>query len=164
MVVAPASWASAGSQRPGGACCVDGKLFLFFFRASCELSPLCLLLATRVFPNCTAKPKGERQMYVGDMLLDCKEVSQLTLRRPYDRVRGGGSAGAVGGAPRVAAGWLQSGRDQTSAVQGALHASLTTHPGQLGSVHTTRCGVAALSAATAALPGAISIQSQSNTP
>mmetsp|Transcript_22793 Transcript_22793/g.57969 ORF Transcript_22793/g.57969 Transcript_22793/m.57969 type:complete len:468 (-) Transcript_22793:233-1636(-) len=39
----------------------------------------------KVFPNCTAKPKGERQMYVGDMLLDCKEISQLNLRRPFDR-------------------------------------------------------------------------------
>jgi hypothetical protein len=40
-----------------------------------------------VFPNCTAKPKGEKAMYVGDMLLDPKsEISQLTLRRPFDRV------------------------------------------------------------------------------
>lgn len=40
----------------------------------------------RVFPNCTAKPKGERAMLVGDMLPDCKEISQLMLRRPFDRV------------------------------------------------------------------------------
>eukprot|EP00983_Pelagomonas_calceolata_P058021 1145329-Pelagomonas_calceolata.AAC.1 len=39
----------------------------------------------RVFPNCVAKPKGERASYVGDMLLDCKEISQLNLRRPFDR-------------------------------------------------------------------------------
>lgn len=26
-------------------------------------------------------------MYVGDMLLDCKEISQLNLKRPVDRVR-----------------------------------------------------------------------------
>jgi hypothetical protein len=35
-----------------------------------------------------AKAKGERASYVGDMLLDCKEITQLTLRRPFDRVRG----------------------------------------------------------------------------
>ena len=49
--------------------------------------------ARRVFPNCVAKAKGERQVYVGDMLADCQEVSQLALRRPFDRVgrlRGGG--------------------------------------------------------------------------
>lgn len=39
----------------------------------------------RVFPNATAKAKGERQALVGDMLADTKEVSQLTLRRPFDR-------------------------------------------------------------------------------
>ncbi|KAF5839191.1 actin family [Dunaliella salina] len=38
-----------------------------------------------VFPNCVAKPKGERASYVGDMLLECKEISQLNLRRPFDR-------------------------------------------------------------------------------
>jgi hypothetical protein len=46
-----------------------------------------LHIACSVFPNCTAKPKGEKAMYVGDMLLDPKsEISQLTLRRPFDRV------------------------------------------------------------------------------
>jgi actin-related protein 6 len=40
-----------------------------------------------VFPNCTAKPKGGRQVYVGDQLLDSRDISQLALRRPIDRVR-----------------------------------------------------------------------------
>jgi actin-related protein 6 len=40
-----------------------------------------------VFPNCTAKPKGERQVYVGDALLDAKDIMSLNMRRPFDRVR-----------------------------------------------------------------------------
>ncbi len=40
-----------------------------------------------MFPNCTAKPKGGRQVYVGDQLLDSRDISQLSLRRPIDRVR-----------------------------------------------------------------------------
>lgn len=43
-----------------------------------------------VFPHCSAKAKGERQALVGDMLADANEISQLTLRRPMDRVRGQG--------------------------------------------------------------------------
>lgn len=54
----------------------------------------CLTLLRRVFPNATAKAKGERQALVADMLTDTKEVSQLTLRRPFDRV--GGSRGEEG--------------------------------------------------------------------
>mmetsp|Transcript_35953 Transcript_35953/g.80033 ORF Transcript_35953/g.80033 Transcript_35953/m.80033 type:complete len:419 (+) Transcript_35953:120-1376(+) len=38
-----------------------------------------------VFPNCSAKPKGERQIFIGDMMLECKEISQLTIKRPMDR-------------------------------------------------------------------------------
>jgi len=47
----------------------------------------------RAFPNCTAKPKGERQVYIGDALLDAKDIMSLNMRRPFDRVRGaaGGS-------------------------------------------------------------------------
>jgi hypothetical protein len=45
----------------------------------------------RAFPNCTAKPKGERQVYVGDALLDAKDIMSLNMRRPFDRVRGGGA-------------------------------------------------------------------------
>ncbi|GMH39782.1 hypothetical protein BSKO_07680 [Bryopsis sp. KO-2023] len=39
----------------------------------------------KVFPNCTAKIKGERHNLVGDMLLDTKEILSLVLRRPFDR-------------------------------------------------------------------------------
>ncbi|KAG2452463.1 hypothetical protein HYH02_002703 [Chlamydomonas schloesseri] len=39
----------------------------------------------RVFPNASAKPKGERQGLIADQLADSKEVSQLQLRRPFDR-------------------------------------------------------------------------------
>lgn len=39
----------------------------------------------RVFPNCTAKPRGERQVYVGDEMLECRDVAALTVRRPADR-------------------------------------------------------------------------------
>eukprot|EP00877_Chromochloris_zofingiensis_P007352 jgi/Chrzof1/2870/Cz12g02080.t1 len=38
-----------------------------------------------VFPNCTAKPKGDRQVYVGDMMLNCKDIMSMTVRRPFDR-------------------------------------------------------------------------------
>uniref|UniRef100_A0A383W4Y3 Uncharacterized protein n=1 Tax=Tetradesmus obliquus TaxID=3088 RepID=A0A383W4Y3_TETOB len=38
-----------------------------------------------VFPNCTAKPKGERQLYVGDALLEARELGGMVLRRPHDR-------------------------------------------------------------------------------
>ncbi|EFJ45987.1 actin-related protein Arp6 [Volvox carteri f. nagariensis] len=40
---------------------------------------------TRVFPNASAKPKGERQTLIADLLADTKEVSQLQLKRPFDR-------------------------------------------------------------------------------
>lgn len=40
---------------------------------------------TRVFPNASAKPKGERQALIADQIVDSKEVSQLQLRRPFDR-------------------------------------------------------------------------------
>eukprot|EP00775_Hariotina_reticulata_P008319 gene8319-8504_t len=38
-----------------------------------------------VFPNCTAKAKGERQLYVGDGLLEVRELGGLVVRRPHDR-------------------------------------------------------------------------------
>ncbi|GLC40786.1 hypothetical protein PLESTB_000022800 [Pleodorina starrii] len=40
---------------------------------------------TRVFPNASAKPKGERQTLIADLLADSKEVSQMQLKRPFDR-------------------------------------------------------------------------------
>lgn len=40
----------------------------------------------RAVPNCTAKAKGEKQVLVGDMLLDSRDIGQLSLRRPFDRV------------------------------------------------------------------------------
>jgi hypothetical protein len=44
------------------------------------------LIEFRVFPNCTAKAKGERQLYVGDGLLEVRELGGLVVRRPHDRV------------------------------------------------------------------------------
>lgn len=38
-----------------------------------------------IFPNCSAKSKGERQALVGDMLAEANEISQLTIKRPMDR-------------------------------------------------------------------------------
>ncbi len=46
------------------------------------------LLFRSVFPNASAKPKGERQALIADQIVDSKEVSQLQLRRPFDRVGG----------------------------------------------------------------------------
>ncbi|GAB4822961.1 hypothetical protein N2152v2_010007 [Parachlorella kessleri] len=39
----------------------------------------------RVFPNCTARVKGERQLLVGDAVLGVKDVVSLAVRRPVDR-------------------------------------------------------------------------------
>ncbi len=44
----------------------------------------------RVFPNCTAKAKGERNVMVGDQLLECRDIMSLNIRRPFDRVGGRG--------------------------------------------------------------------------
>ena len=38
-----------------------------------------------MFPNASAKLKGERQGFVGEAMLDVKDVSTLSLRRPVDR-------------------------------------------------------------------------------
>lgn len=47
----------------------------------------------RVFPNCTAKEKGGRAVYVGDALNEARDIMALVLRRPFDRVRGAARAG-----------------------------------------------------------------------
>lgn len=47
----------------------------------------CMFPARSVFPNCTGKPKGERTLYVGDALLEARELGGMLLRRPHDRVR-----------------------------------------------------------------------------
>jgi hypothetical protein len=47
-------------------------------------------VAGSVFPNCTAKAKGERQVYVGQQLLEARELGGMVLRRPIDRVGGSG--------------------------------------------------------------------------
>lgn len=39
----------------------------------------------RVFPNATAKLKGDKQAYVGEGMLGMRDVSALSLRRPVDR-------------------------------------------------------------------------------
>jgi hypothetical protein len=36
-------------------------------------------------PNCVAKPKGEKRLYVGDELDELRDLSALVLRRPVDR-------------------------------------------------------------------------------
>ncbi|MEW5319043.1 MAG: hypothetical protein WDW38_010219 [Sanguina aurantia] len=41
----------------------------------------------RVFPNGTAKLKGESTTLVGDELIGSREVSELALRRPFDKVQ-----------------------------------------------------------------------------
>jgi actin-related protein 6 len=46
------------------------------------IQPLC---ARSVFPNCTARLKGERALLVGDAVLGVKDVASLSLRRPVDR-------------------------------------------------------------------------------
>lgn len=44
------------------------------------------ILRRSVFPNCTAKAKGERQVYVGQQLLEARELGGMVVRRPIDRV------------------------------------------------------------------------------
>lgn len=39
----------------------------------------------RVFPNCTAKVKGEKRVLVGQDLSEARDVSSLAVRRPIDR-------------------------------------------------------------------------------
>lgn len=39
-----------------------------------------------IFPNCSAKAKGEKQTLIADQLAETNEISQLVLRRPMDRV------------------------------------------------------------------------------
>lgn len=39
----------------------------------------------RVFPNATAKLKGEKQTFVGEGMLGMRDVLALALRRPADR-------------------------------------------------------------------------------
>ena len=41
--------------------------------------------SARVFPNATGKAKGDRTVYVGDQLLEERDLSSLALRRPLDR-------------------------------------------------------------------------------
>lgn len=38
-----------------------------------------------MFPNATARVKGERTLLVGDAVLGAQDVSSLVLRRPVDR-------------------------------------------------------------------------------
>ncbi|GFR49305.1 hypothetical protein Agub_g11327 [Astrephomene gubernaculifera] len=52
---------------------------------SCKIGMAGQAAPTRVFPNASAKAKGERQTLLADLLADTREVSQLTLRRPFDR-------------------------------------------------------------------------------
>jgi len=55
-----------------------------------------------VFPNATGKAKGERAVFVGDQLLEDRDLSSLALRRPLDR-RGPAPAGPPLPWPRAAA-------------------------------------------------------------
>jgi actin-related protein len=36
-------------------------------------------------PNCTAKPKSEKRLYVGDEVDELRDISAVSLRRPVDR-------------------------------------------------------------------------------
>ncbi|KAG2501776.1 hypothetical protein HYH03_000276 [Edaphochlamys debaryana] len=52
---------------------------------NCKMGMAGQAAPTRVFANASAKPKGERTTLIADLLADTKEVSQLQLRRPFDR-------------------------------------------------------------------------------
>lgn len=39
----------------------------------------------RVFPNCIARVKGNRQAHIGSTVLQCLDLSSLTARRPIER-------------------------------------------------------------------------------
>lgn len=49
-------------------------------RPGAPLPALC-----RVFPNASAKQKGERASFLGEAMLGMKDVGALALRRPVDR-------------------------------------------------------------------------------
>ena len=36
-------------------------------------------------PNCTAKPKSEKRLYVGDEVDELRDISAVSIRRPVDR-------------------------------------------------------------------------------
>ncbi|GFH14486.1 actin-like protein arp-6, partial [Haematococcus lacustris] len=56
----------AGSRGPSAIIVIDNGA------GNCKIGIGGEAAPRKVFPNCTAKPKGEKQMYVGDMLLDPK--------------------------------------------------------------------------------------------
>jgi hypothetical protein len=50
--------------------------------------PPCSVRHRSIIPHCSGKAKGERQALIGpDMLAENSEISQLTIKRPMDRVR-----------------------------------------------------------------------------
>lgn len=40
----------------------------------------------RVLPNQVVKPKRERRTYVADEIDECRDISGLYLRRPFEKV------------------------------------------------------------------------------
>jgi len=39
-----------------------------------------------LIPNCIARSKGDRRVYVGEQLRNCKDFGALAFRRPFERV------------------------------------------------------------------------------
>jgi actin-related protein 6 len=52
------------------------------FRPSLTVLSVCYSLV----PNCIARSKGDRRVYVGDQLRNCKDYGALAFKRPFDRV------------------------------------------------------------------------------
>ena len=44
-------------------------------------------LTNSQIPNCIARSKGDRRVYIGEQLANCKDYGALGFRRPFDRVQ-----------------------------------------------------------------------------
>ena len=78
----------AGQQQPSLCvpACVQTCTSVFWLSTCLPLSHLSPgRLCARVFPNATGKAKGDRTVYIGDQLLEDRDLSSLALRRPLDR-------------------------------------------------------------------------------
>ena len=49
---------------------------------------LCSKLNHRLFPNSIARSRVEKKLYVGDEIENCRDLSGLVYRRPFERVSG----------------------------------------------------------------------------
>ena len=71
------------ASNPGGVRCAFAALVSALLARRADAS----LPARRCscVPNCTAKPKSEKRLYVGDEVDELRDISAVSIRRPVDR-------------------------------------------------------------------------------